>query len=134
MYYYEKDYIMRLIHESAAMLARMLFGRKEDGGGITEVLTAEGREHHDYLRSLVDEGRINEAEDRLFEIIESAAWEDRQKAALIIGFYDDVNSRDDEFLARADFSREEIIRGLEDAMKAVHMEIPEYLRISESGW
>ena len=29
----------------------------------------------------------------------------------------------------ADFSRDEIISGLEDAMKAVNMEIPEYLRI-----
>jgi hypothetical protein len=126
---------MRLIHGIAAMLARMLFGREaEDSAEVTSVLPEEAREHHDYLRRLVDEGKINEAEDRLFELIESTAWEDRQKAALIIGFYDYVNSRDDEFLAEADFSREEIIRGLEDAMKTVHMEIPEYLRISRSGW
>ena len=47
----------------------------------------------------------------------------------MIAFYDHVNSKDDEFLIKADFSRDEIISGLEDAMKAVNMEIPEYLRI-----
>ena len=40
-----------------------------------------------------------------------------------------VNSKEDEFLEKADFSRDEIAEGLEDAMKAVRMEIPEYLRI-----
>ena len=33
------------------------------------------------------------------------------------------------FLEAADFSREEIIRGLEDALRLAEMEIPEYLRI-----
>ena len=86
-------------------------------------------ERNDYLRGMVDRGQINAAEDRLFELIESAAWDDRRKAALVIAFYDYVNGKDDGFLAAADFSRDEIISGLEDAMKAVHMEIPEYLRI-----
>ena len=35
----------------------------------------------------------------------------------------------DDFLKAADFSRDEIISGLEDAMKAIDLEIPEYLRI-----
>ena len=50
-------------------------------------------------------------------------------AALALAFYDYLNEKDDAFLEAAGFSREEIIKGLEDAMKAVHMEIPEYLRI-----
>ena len=32
-------------------------------------------------------------------------------------------------IAAADFSRDEIVTGLEDAMKKLDMEIPEYLRI-----
>ena len=40
-----------------------------------------------------------------------------------------MNGKDDTFLAAADFSREEIVSGLEDAMKALNMEIPEYLRL-----
>ena len=130
MYYYEKDYIMRLIHGIARELARMLFGRDvEEDEELAGVMGEASRESCDYLRQMVDSGKVNAAEDKLFDLLETAAWDDRQKAAMIISFYDYVNSRDDAFLARANFSREEIISGLEDAMKAVHLEIPEYLRI-----
>ena len=33
MYYYEKDYIMRLIHGIAMVLARMLLGRQMENEG-----------------------------------------------------------------------------------------------------
>ena len=62
-------------------------------------------------------------------ILARMLFDDRQKAALVISFYDYLNGKDDEFLTAADFSRDEIISGLEDAMKAVNLEIPEYLRI-----
>ena len=129
MYYFEKDYIMRLIHGIAAFLAKMLFNKEGDCGELETIMTEEEKEQNDYLRRMVENGQINAAEEKLFDLIESTAWDDRQKAALIIAFYDFVNSRDELFLAQADFSREEIISGLEDAMKAVHMELPEYLRI-----
>ena len=129
MYYFEKDYIMRLIHGIAQVLARMLFGQKLEHGELVSAMEALCRENHEYLRQMVDNVQINAAEEKLFDLIQNAAWDERQKAALIIAFYDHVNSKDDDFLARADFSRDEIISGLEDAMKTIHMEIPEYLRI-----
>ena len=130
MYYYEKDYIMRLIHGIARILARMLFNRElDEAGGYAMVMEEAERENDDYLRQMVDDGKVNAAEEKLFELLASASWEDKQKAALVLSFYDYLNGKDVEFLAAADFSREEIIEGLEDAMKTVHMEIPEYLRI-----
>ena len=130
MYWYEKDYIMRLIHGIARILARMLFNRElEDDGELVMILEESGRESNDYLRRMIDDGRVNAAEEKLFDLIESTAWDARQKAALVIAFYDYLNGKDDEFLASADFSRDEIAGGLEDAMKALNMEIPEYLRI-----
>ncbi|MCR5296107.1 MAG: DUF6483 family protein [Clostridiales bacterium] len=130
MYYYEKDYIMRLIHGIARMLAKMLFDKElTDDSGLVMFRDEGTDETCDYLRRMVDNGEINAAENRLFELIESSAWEERRLAALIIVFYDYVNGKDDEFLAKAGFSREEIIRGLEDAMHAVGMDIPEYLRV-----
>ena len=78
---------------------------------------------------MIDAGDINAAEDRLFEMIESSAWNEKDLAALVLSFYDHANSKPDEFLAAAGFSREEIVSGLEDAMKTLGMEIPEYLRI-----
>ncbi len=130
MYYYEKDYIMRLIHGIALVLARLLLGRQmENEGEIATILDKQEKEQNDLLLRMVDEGKINRAEERLFDLLENASWDDRHKAAVAICFYSHVNDKDDEFLEQADFTREEIMEGLEDAMKAVHMEIPEYLRI-----
>ena len=130
MYYYEKDYIMRLIHGIALVLARLLLGRQmENEGEIATILDKQEKEQNDLLLRMVDEGKINRAEERLFDLLENASWDDRHKAAVAICFYSHVNDKDDEFHEKADFTREEIMEGLEDAMKAVHMEIPEYLRI-----
>ena len=130
MYYYEKDYIMRLIHGIALVLARLLLGRQmENEGEIATILDKQEKEQNELLLRMVDEGKINRAEERLFDLLENASWDDRHKAAVAICFYSHVNDKDDEFLEKADFTREEIMEGLEDAMKAVHMEIPEYLRI-----
>ena len=130
MYYYEKDYIMRLIHGIALVLARLLLGKQmESEGEIVTILDKQEKEQNDLLLRMVDEGKINRAEERLFDLLENASWDDRHKAAVAICFYSHVNDKDDEFLEKADFTREEIMEGLEDAMKAVHMGIPEYLRI-----
>ena len=130
MYYYEKDYIMRLIHGIALVLARLLLGKQmESEGEITTILDKQEKEQNDLLLRMVDEGKINKAEERLFDLLENASWDDRHKAAVAICFYSHVNDKDDEFLEKTDFTRDEIMEGLEDAMRAVHMEIPEYLRI-----
>ena len=128
MYYFEKDYIMRLIHGVAQILAKLLFNRQEEVE-IPAVMEEYCRKDDDLLKRMVDEGRVNEAEEKLFDLLVAASWDEKQKAALALSFYDYLNGKDDEFLAAADFSREEIITGLEDGMKAVGMEIPEYLRI-----
>ena len=131
MYYFEKDYIMRLIHGVSRMLAWMIFGKKiAEEEELVSLMEKTCRENHDYLRQMIDSGQINQAEEKLFDLIETVAWDDRQIAALVLSFYDYLNSRDDDFLARSDFSRDEIISGLEDAMKMMNMEIPEYLKIT----
>lgn len=131
MYYYEKDYIMRLIHGIARVLMKLLYGYEaEDGDGAIVLKEQEARENNDYLAGMIDAGQVNEAEEKLFDLLESVGWERREKASLAIAFYDRLNSKDDAFLEAADFSREEIIRGLEDALRLAEMEIPEYLRIS----
>ena len=131
MYYFEKDYIMRLIHGVSRMLAWIIFGKNiAEEEELVSLMEKTCRENHDYLRQMIDSGQINQAEEKLFDLIETVAWDDRQIAALVLSFYDYLNSRDDDFLARSDFSRDEIISGLEDAMKMMNMEIPEYLKIT----
>ena len=118
---------MRLIHGIAQMLAYLWFGKKETE--FPTVMGQECREDGDYLKRLIDAGQINAAEDKLFELLETAVWDEKQKAALVISFYDYLNLKNDEFLAAADFSRDEIVSGLEDALGRLGMEIPEYLRV-----
>ena len=121
MYYFEKDYIMRLIHGVSRMLAWMIFGKNiAEEEELVSLMEKTCRENHDYLRQMIDSGQINQAEEKLFDLIETVAWDDRQIAALVLSFYDYLNSRDDDFLARSDFSRDEIISGLEDAMKMMN--------------
>ena len=130
MYYFEKDYIMRLIHGVAQVLARLLLGREmEQEGELIFLREQAAREENDVLRRMIDNGQVNAAEERLFDLLETAMWDDREKASLAIAFYDYLNDKNDEFLAAADFSREEIIRGMEDALQIANMEIPEYLRL-----
>ena len=130
MYYYEKDYIMRMIHGTAMVLARILLGRQmEEKGEIADTLRKQEKTEYNRLIRMIDGGNVNRAEEQLFGLLETAAWEDRRKAVLALAFYDYLNGEEDEFLKTAGFSREEIVEGLEDAMRTVHMEIPEYLRI-----
>ena len=70
MYYYEKDYIMRLIHGIALVLARLLLGRQmENEGEIATILDKQEKEQNDLLLRMVDEGKINRAEERLFGLL-----------------------------------------------------------------
>ncbi len=126
MYYYEKDYIMRLIHGIAQVLAYLYFGKKMEL--LPEVMGQEAREDNDYLLRMIDSGQINAAEDKLFELIESGAWDDDQKAALILSFYDYLNGKKDDFLERSGFSRDEIMPGLDEALQLIGKKIPEYLK------
>lgn len=73
---------------------------------------------------MIDSGQINAAEDKLFELIESGAWDDDQKAALILSFYDYLNGKKDDFLESAGFSRDEIMRFPKTGGKAAFPSIP----------
>ena len=127
MYYYEKDYIMRLIHGIALVLARLLLGRQmENEGEIATILDKQEKEQNDLLLRMVDEGKINRAEERLFDLLENASWDDRHKAAVAICFYSHVNDKDDEFLEKADFTREEPEQTLPYRAAAFHFD--------RSGW
>ena len=69
-----------------------------------------------YIRlvRLADAGKINEAENLLYEQLENGQPE-YLKAAL--GFYDHLNDYTEEFLDKADFSREEIKSGLVSVLR-----------------
>ena len=73
MYYYEKDYIMRMIHGMARVLARLLLAREmEEEGEVIFLRDAEARSQNDLLRRMIDAGQVNQAEEKLFDLLETA--------------------------------------------------------------
>ena len=129
MFIYEKDYIMRMIYGITQMLAVILFGKKLNSEEVFIALGDEFRGSNDLLLEMVDKGEINAAEDRLFDIIETSGMAKDALGLLILQFYGHVNSKDDEFLAKAEFDREEILPGLRDAMSRIGLDVSEYTNI-----
>lgn len=107
---YEKDYIMRLIGEMVRMLLKLLFHMDAEAPAEELLKESEQKENLEILLDMVDQGNINEAENRVWERI-SEGGPGALETALV--FYSCLNDKTDDFLAEHDFSREEIKEGLE---------------------
>lgn len=107
---FEQDYILRLIREIARVLAKILFNI--DSETFTEDLKnrLEESDALENLLDMVDEGKINEAENCLYDMLSAGSPNSIELALL---FYTYLNEKSDEFLKENDFSREEIRLGLE---------------------
>lgn len=109
----KQDYLMRLIHEMVRTIMKLIFNIDEKTVDIEQELK-ETSDLYGRLLKLADAGKINEAENLLYEQLENGQVEDL-KAAL--GFYGHLNDYTEEFLEKADYSREEIKSGLVSVLK-----------------
>lgn len=107
---FEQDYIMRVIKEMVRMLLKLLFHIDTESPTAEVLKGAEQKETLESLLDMVDEGNINEAENRVWELI-SEKSPDALEVALL--FYSCLNDKTDDFLAEHDFQREEIKEGLD---------------------
>lgn len=108
----KQDYILRMIEELINVLIKTLDTKRKDDN-IDEDLF-ENNEFLKRLKMLVDDNKINEAENELFDKLDISSYKD-----FFIGmeFYKYLNSKEDEFLNSSDYTREEIIEGLSDLSK-----------------
>lgn len=109
-----EDYIMRIIHEAVRTLLKLLFGIEEEKEEEIIFSDAVTGEKYTELCRLAGQGRINEAENQLWEQLDGREPEDFKMAIL---FYEYLNHLTDEELEQADYSREEISQGLLAAAK-----------------
>ena len=109
-----QDYITRMVQEMVRMLLKLMFGIEAENPDLEMFRDAQARERTERLLMLADEGRIDEAENELSDILESCVPEHMQTGLL---FYWHLNEKDDAFLETHDFSREEIRDGLEQVVK-----------------
>ncbi|WP_242851602.1 DUF6483 family protein [Clostridium sp. DMHC 10] len=64
------------------------------------------------VNKYISDGKINEAEDMIFEAIEANKSEENFKTA--VSFYEEINNWSEDRLSKCNFSKKEIIQGLED--------------------
>ncbi len=114
---YNNDYIMRMIEDLSAFLANVVFHKDAAAVEIFDEqgnLSASGLLQLQLL-TLIGEGRLNDAENLLFEKI--AAQPDPADLPVARDFYARLDALSDEALTDAGFSRAEIGEGRDDIKK-----------------
>lgn len=106
---FEQDYIMRQIHQIIEILMKVIFNIDNRYLSIDLIKDAETRETADDMLKNADIGYINEAEKKLYQLIENRTM-DGLLAGLI--FYSYLNGKDDDYLKINGFSRDEVENGI----------------------
>ena len=107
----QDDYILRQIREMVRAVMKMLFQVSASELTPEVIEDTDARQILTNLNDLVDNGRIDDAENQLYEM---TCEGDRQNLEIGLLFYYHLNSKDDEFLETNNFSREEIMTGIQD--------------------
>ena len=113
---FEQDYIMRLVHEIARVLAKILFNI--DSETVSEELESRIEESDilEQLLDMIDNGQINEAENKLYDMLDEGIPNCIEIAIL---FYSYLNDKTDEFLIENEYSRGEVKDGIENVAERV---------------
>lgn len=106
----EKDYIMRMIKEMVRVLFSLMLGKQYVSVELPDEneYSVSGKGLDDFLR-MVDYGQINEAENMLLENIDYGSKEENLVA---IRFYQYIGEKDEDFLIKHNYSKEEALDGL----------------------
>lgn len=108
---FEQDYVMRLIKEMVRAILKLLFNIDTESPTIELLENKEEKGTLENLIGMVDAGEINEAENRLYDLISATDMNSMEVAIL---FYSYLNDKTDDFLEANDFSRDEIKLGMEN--------------------
>ena len=108
---FEQDSVMRLIKEMVRAILKLLFNIDTESPTIELLENKEEKETLENLIGMVDAGEINEAENRLYDLISATDMNSMEVAIL---FYSYLNDKTDDFLEANDFSRDEIKLGMEN--------------------
>ena len=111
----EKDYIMRMIKEMVQVLFSLVFGKKY----VSVELEDENKYEVSgntlkYFFDMIDQGDINEAVNLLLEDLDYTNKEEVMAAAF---FYQHLSQKDDDFLRRNDYTKEEVLFGFKQLLE-----------------
>lgn len=108
---FEQDYVMRLIKEMIRVLLKLFFNMDTQSPDSGLLKDAETKASLERLLDMAEQGRINEAENELYELADGSNMQALEAALL---FYSYLNEKDDCFLKDNQYSREEIKTGIRD--------------------
>ena len=104
----DKDYIMRLTHEIARMLIRLIFGRDIDKEDELPVSVERLRQFKN-LTAMIDGGQINEAENQLLDELDP---DSQSYFEMALRFYEKLGCKSEEFLEEHGFTQDEVVDGM----------------------
>lgn len=110
----EQDYLMRLIKDITKLLTKLMLHRETESIDISQ--DDEQTENHFLYKKLIhlaDNGKINEAENLLYDIDTT----NLQNYEVVLAFYTYLNDYPDDYLKECNFTRQEIESGLHDLSK-----------------
>lgn len=106
---FEQDYVMRFIKEMVRAILKLLFDIDTESPTVELLENKEEKELLENLSDMVDDGNVNEAKNRLYDLINNNS----SSLEIALLFYSYLNDKTNEFLEANDFSREEIKLGIE---------------------
>lgn len=106
---FEQDYIIRLIKEMIRAIFKLLFNIETDNPIEDLLEDKESQNTLERLLGMVDSGNINEAENQVYDMTCDNSMANLKVALL---FYSYLNDKDDEFLQKYGFCRDEIKSGI----------------------
>lgn len=104
----DKDYIMRLVHEIARTLIRLVFNKDIDKDDELPV-SVERLEQYKKLMRMIDDGQINEAENQLLDGLDPDSQSYFEMALL---FYEKLGAKSEEFLNEHNYTQDEVVDGM----------------------
>lgn len=110
MIVFEQDYVMRLIKEMVRTILKLFFNIDAESPTVELLEDKEEKEVLGNLLDMIDAGKINEAENILYDLINEADMNSLKVALL---FYSYLNDKTDDFLEVNGFNRNEIKLGIE---------------------
>ena len=113
MIVFEQDYVMRHIKEMVRAILKLLFNINTETPTVELLENKEEKETLENLLDMIDNGKINEAENRLYDLTSDT---DVNSLEIALLFYSYLNDKTDDFLEANDFSRDEIKLGLENVV------------------
>ena len=110
---FEQDYVMRLIKEMVRAVLKLLFNIDTDSPSTEIIKNEEERITLEKLLNMVDEGKINEAENQLSDLLDDKS---NNGVEIAILFYSYLNDKTEDFLEIHDFTRDEVKEGLKHVL------------------